>query len=80
MGACASRRACPRAGRDTRCAIATARPSYEIAVRQVIAGTGDATGVVRVTVDDVLQADAAVHLVDDRLLHRVVVEVRAALP
>ena len=54
--------------------------SYDIAVRQATAGPGEAAGELRVTVDGVPQADAAVHLVDDRHLHRVVVEVCAAAP
>jgi cellobiose phosphorylase len=51
--------------------------AYDIAVRQVPAGVDAAAPSTRVTVDGVAQPDAAVHLVDDRAPHQVLVEVRA---
>jgi cellobiose phosphorylase len=52
--------------------------TYEIAVRQSAAGPGQAAGAMSVSVDGVLQSDGLVQLVDDRVPHRVAVEVRAA--
>jgi cyclic beta-1,2-glucan synthetase len=51
---------------------------YDIAVRQTLAGAGGTIGTTTVTVDGVAQADASVHLVDDRVAHQVLVEVHAA--
>jgi cyclic beta-1,2-glucan synthetase len=52
--------------------------SYDISVRQAPAGRGDAIHAVRVTLDGVVQTDGAVHLVDDRAEHRVVVDAPTA--
>ena len=51
--------------------------TYEIELRQTLAGTGEATGASTVTVDGTAQADGAISLVDDGAGHRVLVEVRA---
>jgi cellobiose phosphorylase len=51
---------------------------YGIAIRQTLAGAGERIGAVIVTVDGVAQTDGAVHLVDDRGAHQVLVEVHAA--
>ena len=51
---------------------------YDIAIRQTLAGAGERIGTAIVTVDGVAQADGAVHLVDDRGAHQVLVEVHAA--
>ncbi len=51
---------------------------YEIAVRQTLADAGEGISETRVTVDGVAQTDHSVHLVDDRAVHQVLVEVRAA--
>ena len=50
---------------------------YEIAVRQAPAAGDEGIDTTRVMVDGVLQHDSSVHLVDDKALHRVVVDVRA---
>ena len=52
--------------------------AYEITVNQTLAGSGELSAPARVTVDGVVQADHCVHLVDDRALHEVLVEVRGA--
>jgi cyclic beta-1,2-glucan synthetase len=51
---------------------------YDIEVRQAADGAGAASGRNRVTVDGLLQGDGTVLLADDRVAHRVVVEVSAA--
>ncbi len=53
---------------------------YVISVRQTLADRGDGIHAARVTVDGVVQTDGAVHLVDDRAEHRVLVEVQAPHP
>ncbi len=52
--------------------------TYDIAVRQTLAGAGAAVDATDVTVDGVVQIDGLVHLVDDHAEHRVVIEVRVA--
>jgi cellobiose phosphorylase len=51
--------------------------TYEIELRQTLAGIGEATGVSTVTVDGAVLADGAILLVDDGAGHRVLVDVRA---
>ncbi len=51
---------------------------YDIAVRQTRAGAGARIQAIRVTMDGVAQPDGSVQLVDDRVAHQVLVEVRAA--
>jgi cyclic beta-1,2-glucan synthetase len=51
---------------------------YEIAVSQLFSEPGARVGPTRVTVDGAGQADRSVHLVDDRAVHEVLVEVHAA--
>jgi cellobiose phosphorylase len=50
---------------------------YHITVRQTLAGARARILPAGVTVDGVAQADGAVHLVDDRAAHDVLIEVRA---
>ena len=45
--------------------------TYDIAVRQTLAGAGASIHATSVTVDGVVQADGSVHLVDDRAAHQV---------
>ena len=52
--------------------------TYDIAIRQTLAGTGARILATSVMVDGVVQADGSVHLVDDRAVHQVLVEVHAA--
>ncbi len=51
---------------------------YDIAIRQTLAGAGARIRATSVTVDGVVQTDGSVHLVDDRAVHEIVVEVHAA--
>jgi len=50
--------------------------TYEIAIRQVAAGPGEAAGTASVTADGILQPGNSVQLVDDQAVHRVAVIVR----
>jgi cellobiose phosphorylase len=50
---------------------------YDIALRQTLAAAGARIHATMVTVDGVAQPDGAVHLVDDRAAHQVLVEVNA---
>jgi len=52
--------------------------TYDIAIRQTLAGTGERILAAIVTADGVVQADGLVHLVDDGAGHQVLVEVHAA--
>jgi cyclic beta-1,2-glucan synthetase len=52
---------------------------YDIAVRQTLVGPGAGMPPISVTLDDVAQPDALVHLVDDRATHRVAVHVHVPL-
>ncbi len=52
--------------------------TYEIAVRQMPAGTRAGIQPTSVTVDGVVQADGWLHLVDDRVVHEVAVDVQRA--
>ena len=51
---------------------------YDIAVRQTLVGAGAGLPMTSVTVDGVLQPDGLVHLIDDRAVHQVSVDVHAA--
>ena len=51
---------------------------YEIAVRQTLARTPARIRATNVIVDGVAQSDGLVHLIDDRGVHQVLVEVHAA--
>jgi cellobiose phosphorylase len=52
--------------------------TYDIVVRQTLAAAGEGIRAAGITVDGLAQVTDAVHLVDDRAAHQVVVEVRAA--
>jgi cellobiose phosphorylase len=52
--------------------------TYDIAVRQTPADVGAGAPLISVSADGVVQADGAVHLVDDRAAHQVLVEVHDA--
>jgi cellobiose phosphorylase len=52
--------------------------SYDITLRQTIAPAGSVVRPTTLLVDGIAQADALVHLVDDRATHRVEVDVQAA--
>jgi hypothetical protein len=54
--------------------------TYDIAIRQTLAGAGAGIPSIHVTVDGVVQPDGSVPLVDDRAAHQVQVEVQAAQP
>jgi cellobiose phosphorylase len=52
--------------------------TYDIALRQTLAGAGAGIDATTVTLDGVAQTDGSVHLVDDHAMHQVLVEVHAA--
>ena len=72
------RRACPRTGPAFTMRYRYRETMYDIAVRQTLAGAGEEIAATSVTVDGVAQPDGSVHLVDDRAVHQVLVEVHAA--
>ena len=52
--------------------------SYDIGIVQILGDTDPGIAAIRVTVDDIVQADNVVHLVDDRRPHQVQVDIHAA--
>jgi hypothetical protein len=52
--------------------------TYDIAIRQTLAGAGEEMRATTIMVDGIEQPDGAVHLVDDGAAHSVLVQVNAA--